>query len=358
MKTILYEKHLALGAKLIDFGDWQMPLQYQGIIQEHHAVRHRVGIFDVSHMGCIFIEGKDAESYLDYLSTNEIKGKGPSKAVYTVWCTETGASVDDLIVYCQDAFRYFVVVNAANRQKDLKHMQQHATGFNVSIKEKFDEYGILAIQGPKAKGLIGEIFPAAAALKPMHLIEIPYQKQMIILSTTGYTGSGGFEIFAPINLIEGLWDLILEKGQGCGIEPIGLGARDTLRLEMGYALYGHEINESIAPTESVSAWTVNLSKEKFIGKEALLKLEASQQKRSEVGLILIDPGIARESYEVLSDGKQIGKITSGGYSPTLERSIAIALTEKTLQPGEIVEVKIRKNLCKAQVVKLPFKELK
>jgi aminomethyltransferase len=354
MRTALYERHRTLGAKMIAFGGWEMPLLYQGIIAEHLAVRQRVGIFDVSHMGRIVIHGAKAEDFLEFLSTNTIKGKADFSATYTVLASSKGGSVDDVIVYKENSEQFFVVVNAGNRHKDLEHLKREAHLFAVEVQDRYGEDGILAIQGPRADGLISEIFPEALAIKPMHFTPVLFRGQRIVLSRTGYTGSGGFEIYAPHASIVELWELILKEGQKKGIAPIGLGARDTLRLEMGYALYGHELSEEIAPTESVSAWTVKWNKGDFLGKAALEALEGTEHKRSEHGIVLLDKGIAREGCMVCKDGLQIGKVTSGTQSPSLNQAIAIVLVEGNLQVGDRVEVKIRQNTAMAQVVKLPF----
>ncbi len=354
MRTALYERHRALGAKIVDFCGWEMPVQYQGIIPEHFAVRQRVGLFDVSHMGRILVEGPDAERFLDYISTNVIAGKSDNSATYTVWSHPDGGCVDDAIIYRQSKTHFFVIVNAGNRQKDLEHLQKQSLGFDVKVRDRYAEDGILALQGPQAIALISRIFPEAELLKNMHFFTAPYNGHEIIISRTGYTGAGGVEIYAPHDAIVELWDRLLHLGQPYEIQPVGLGARDTLRLEMGYALYGHEINESISANESVSAWTVKWDKPDFIGKTAMQPLEKSVDKRSEYGIVLIEPGIARAGYEVLKNGSQIGVVTSGTQSPTLQQAIAIVLVRGTLQFGELVDVQIRQRRCKAKVVKLPF----
>jgi len=351
MRTVLYDRHCRLNAKIVDFAGWEMPIRYKGVIHEHHTVRKKVGIFDVSHMGRILIEGPDAESFLDFLSTNEITGKKDFSATYTVWASADGGSVDDLIIYKKDNTHFFVVVNAGNREKDLQHLQKHASDFDVTITSLYEKEGILAIQGPKAKSLIGELFPDVQDLKPMRFAPILYNQQEIILSGTGYTGAGGCEIYAPNEVIVALWDQFLDIGQSYGVEPIGLGARDTLRLEMGFALYGHELSDAIAPNESVSAWTVKLGKPDFLGKEVIEKLD---NPRAEYGVVLQDKGIAREGYPVYREGQQIGVVTSGTQSPTLNQAIAIVLVDQKLSQEDIVEIQIRKNLCRAKVVKLPF----
>jgi aminomethyltransferase len=354
MKTPLYDRHVALGAKIVDFQGWEMPVQYQGIIQEHLNVRQNVGLFDVSHMGRILVEGPEAEKFLDYLSTNKISGKADLTATYTVWSLPKGGCVDDVIVYKVNSDHFFVIVNAGNRQKDLEHILTESRKFDVVIQDRYTQDGILAIQGPKAQILMSHLFSEANSLKHMHFCFVNYSGQSIVLSRTGYTGAGGFEIYGPNSVIVELWDRILQEGKPYGILPIGLGARDTLRLEMGYALYGHEIDEVISANESVSAWTVKWDKPQFLGKEALMRIEQDPNKRSEYGIILIDKGIARAGYEVLLNDQKIGIVTSGTHSPSLNQAIAIILVKRTLQPNDLVEVQIRQNRCKAKVVKLPF----
>lgn len=357
MQTVLYGRHCALGAKIVPFAGWEMPIHYQkGILAEHQAVRQAVGLFDVSHMGRILIKGPDAERFLDYLSTNKIADKANGTATYTVWCNETGGCVDDVIVYKQSPDQFFVIVNASNRQKDLQHLLHYQSAFQVHIEDHFEEDGILALQGPQAGPLLATFFPEVKAIKSMHFLSLPDpdQEHCLIISRTGYTGAGGFELYAPNPQIAKWWDILLEKGEAFGIEPVGLGARDTLRLEMGFALYGHEINEKIAPNESVSGWTIKWQKERFIGKTALEELEKSSHKRAEYGIKLIDPGIAREGYTVFKGGIPIGEVTSGSFSPTLHQAIALILSTAHLKEGDQVEVQIRHNRCQAQVVSIPF----
>lgn len=354
MKTALYDRHVALGAKMIPFAGWEMPVQYKGVIAEHQAVRQAAGLFDVSHMGRINVEGPDAERFLDYLSTNKIAGKEAGTATYTVWCHQDGGSVDDVIVYKQDNTHFFVIVNASNREKDLQHLLSHQPNFNVHIQDCFRGQGILALQGPQAETILAAFFPSISSIKSMYFITVQDEGLPLVLSHTGYTGAGGFELYGPEQLIIKYWDLLLEKGADCGIQPAGLGARDTLRLEMGFALYGHELTDHIAPIESVSAWTVKWQKEDFLGKQALDKLEKSSQKRTEYGIKLIDRGIAREGYPIFMNGKLIGSVTSGSFSPMLNQSIALILVETPLKEGDKVYVQIRENLCEAQVVSLPF----
>jgi len=354
MRTVLYERHCQLGAKIIDFAGWEMPLHYTGIIQEHLAVRKAAGLFDVSHMGRIVVSGRDAAKFLDDLCTNQIENKKPFSATYTVLCHVNGGAIDDVIVYRQEKDLFFLIVNAANRQKDLNHLRENAKGFDLQISERFEEEGILSLQGPLAIEILAQLFPSVHEIKDMHFGLETYSNQPIILSHTGYTGSGGFEMFAPLSVIGELWDKLLALGASKGLVPVGLGARDTLRLEMGYALYGHELTDQIAPTESVSAWTVKTDKHDFKGKQALEQLEGQTSKRSEYGVVLLDKGIAREGYPVFHDGKEIGVVTSGTFGPSLNKAIAIILVQDTLTNEAIVEIEIRDHRVRAQVVKLPF----
>jgi aminomethyltransferase len=355
MKTILYEQHRLLGAKLVDFAGWEMPINYKGIIAEHMAVRGAIGLFDVSHMGRILVRGPDAENLIDKLSTNHIKSRPLLSATYTVWCHDHGGSVDDVMIYKSDnPGQFYLVFNAGNRKKDFQHIQKHAQGMDVYMQDYFSGYGILALQGPRAASLLSELFPEVAEIKPMRFIIKREGAEEILISRTGYTGAGGFEIFASDDRIIHLWERLLQDGKKYGIEPAGLGARDTLRLEMGFALYGHELNDEIAPTESVSAWTVKFDKADFLGKAALEKLENNPKKRHAYGVKLIDRGIARQGCQVIKNDQVIGLVTSGSFSPTLNEAIALILVQTPLLMGEMIEIQIRQSLCQAQVIQLPF----
>jgi aminomethyltransferase len=354
LRTALYNHHVALGAKIVSFAGWEMPLFYQGITAEHCAVRERVGLFDVSHMGRLFIRGKEAARFLDHLSTNSVAGKGEGTATYTVWSLPEGGCVDDLLVYRQAAQIFFVVVNAANRERDLHHLQQQSRGFDVVIEPHYSGEGILALQGPKAPDCILRLFPETETLLPMHFLQTSFLEEPLTIARSGYTGEKGFEFYGSERQIVPLWEALLESGKPYGIAPVGLGARDTLRLEMGYALYGHEISESISANESVSAWTIKWQKENFVGKRAMQALESSGAKRSAYGVMLVEPGIARAGYEVFHQGTLIGCVTSGTQSPTLHQAIALILVTTSLHPGDEVTIQIRQQQVRARVVKLPF----
>jgi aminomethyltransferase len=350
-ETILHPKHRELGAKLAEFAGFEMPIQYKGIIHEHNAVRENVGIFDVSHMGRIVVKGPEAEDLLDFLSTNKIAGKKAGSATYTVWCHPHGGCVDDMLVYRLDEDEFFVVVNASNREKDLAHLKKHAEPYEVEIVPCYESEGILAVQGAKAVDLVSEIFPEASEMKPMKVRRAEFNGDTVLLASTGYTGSGGFEIYASNEMIDCLWDLFLEKGQPYGIEPAGLGARDTLRLEVGLALYGHELADDIYPTETVSAWTVKMNGRDFVGKEALEKLQA---KRHQYGAVVDGSGIAREGSDVFFKGERVGKVTSGSFSPSLKQAIAIVLVDRKFDIDDTLEIQVRQRKLPARVIKMPF----
>ncbi len=354
MRTVLYDRHIALGAKMVSFAGWEMPVQYKGVLAEHQAVRQTVGLFDISHMGRIKVDGSDAERLLDYISTNRLMGKAPGTATYTVWCYAHGGSVDDVIVYKRDANHFFIIANASNRDKDLVHLgtQAQLQEYEVEIQESFSQAGILALQGPLACPLLASLVPDVQSLKPMQFLSLGNED--FFISRTGYTGAGGFELYGSADKIVEWWDLLMEKGQAYGIQPIGLGARDTLRLEMGFALYGHELSDTIAPNESVASWTVKWDKPSFLGKKALEQIEKSSTKRWSYGVRLLDKRIARQGYQVVKNEEVIGEVTSGTFSATLEESIALILVHTPLKIGDQIVIQIRQHFCYAQVVELPF----
>lgn len=358
-QTALYPKHIALGAKIAEFAGWQMPMQYpHGVLHEHHAVRESIGIFDVSHMGRINILGKGAEELLEFLSANTLAGKPDGTVTYTTWCRNDGTTIDDLLVYRLDKKSFFVVANAGNRQKDLEHLKMWAEHYDVAITHHLEGHGIIAVQGPRARHLIENAFPQTRRLAPMACTQVDFEGYPLVIATTGYTGASGYEVFAPDPAILLLWDLFLIEGAAYGIEPIGLAARDTLRLEMGYALYGHEISDTIAPTESVARWSVRLGKGEFLGKDSLLALEKSPHKRSQHGILVEGNKIPRAQQDVFSQGKKIGTVTSGNFAPSLQKNIAIIMVDQLLKIGDTVEVAIREAHVPANVVSLPFLQQK
>ncbi|MEM3627044.1 MAG: glycine cleavage system aminomethyltransferase GcvT [Candidatus Bathyarchaeia archaeon] len=350
-------------AKLVVFAGFEMPIWYKGIVPEHLAVRNSVGIFDVSHMGRIIIAGVDSEKFLNYVITNDVSKLQPGSAQYSVMCNERGGIIDDFVVYRLTEDRFMFVANAANREKDYNWLVRNSKGFNLEIDEVSDNVAMFAVQGPNAEKTLQKIssddlskierFKCASA----HLAGVE-----VFLSRTGYTGEDGFEVFVwdtplkkPDNAIR-VWSAILEAGKTFGIEPCGLGARDTLRLEAGMCLYGNDIDENTTPLEAGLGFVVKLQKENFIGKEALMKQKIEGVKRKRVGIRMLEAGIPRQNYEIYGDeGGKIGKLTSGTFSPLLKCGIGMAyLPISYAQEGSIVNVKIRDKLAKAKVVSFPF----
>lgn len=349
LQTPLHTIHRQLGAKLVPFAGWEMPLSYRGILDEHKAVRTDIGLFDVSHMGRIGIHGADAERFLDWIGTNRIAGRDDGAAIYTVLCRDDGTAVDDAIVLRHSSTACSLVANAANRSKVFEHLQKHASGWQITCTAPPSGEGIVALQGPRAMELATRFVPAVGELLPMHACTCSYAGGDLIVARTGYTGEAGCECYGPSDQIVTLWQQLT----AAGAMPAGLGARDTLRLEMGYALYGHELDDTIAPTESVARWTVKWQKGPFLGREALVALEDSPSRRHQCGLWPME-GIPRAGCQIWLDDAVVGIVTSGGFSPTLKNGIAIVMLKRALPIGTAVTVDIRGHRCPAQLVKLPF----
>jgi len=348
-RTPFYDLHLKANAKIVDFAGWDMPLHYGSQIQEHHLVRQHAGMFDVSHMGVVDLHGSDATAYLRLLLANNVDRLNLGKALYTCMLNDQGGVIDDLIVYKIDNDFYRIVINAGTREKDINWMRSHAQSFDIKLTERTD-FVMLAIQGPEIKHKIAHIFSddhieSIRGLKPFTFT----MASDWFVARTGYTGEDGYEIILPVRDAEKLWQSCLSAG----ISPCGLGARDTLRLEAGLNLYGSDMDESVTPLESNLAWTVILNPDRlFIGRAALEAQNQQGVKRQLVGLILDGPGIIRNHQKVWIDGDGEGEVTSGGYSPTLEKSIALARVP--LEIGSTCLVEIRNKKIPAHVIKPPF----
>lgn len=351
LQTPLYAEHVALGAKMVPFGGWDMPLAYGSQIDEHHAVRRTAGMFDVSHMQPVDIDGPQATDYLRRLLANDVaKLKTPGKALYSCMCNPAGGVVDDLIVYRRTDTSYRAVVNAATADKDLAWMAKEADGFEVEIARR-DDLAMIAIQGPEARAKTESLLPEslradAMALKPFSAC----WNDDWFVGRTGYTGEDGFEIMLPPGDAVTLWKALAEAG----VQPCGLGARDTLRLEAGMNLYGQDMDDEIGPLESGLGWTLawEPAERDFVGRAALEAQRQNPDRRRFVGLLLTGRGVLRAHQKVLSDGAEIGEVTSGGFSPTLQRSIAFARVQAGV--GETCAVDIRGKPVAARVVKPPF----
>lgn len=357
-KTPLYEEHVKLGGKIVNYAGWLLPVQYEGLTPEHEAVRSKAGLFDVSHMGCIWVRGKDAEKFLNYLLTNDISKMTDNQVMYALMCYPHGGVVDDLLTYRIKDGEYFLIVNAANIEKDYNWIMDKKEGFDVEIENKSDETSILALQGPEAVNILQKLVDIdLSEIKSFHLRkDVKVAGVNAIISRTGYTGEDGFEIYVDNEGVIKIWNEILRVGKDFGLKPAGLGARDTLRFEAAMPLYGQEISEDINPLEAGLKFFVKLNKESdFIGKEALKKAQEEGLKRKLVGFELKERGIPREGYEVQKDGKKIGHVTTGYMSPTLKKSIGNALIDiKEAEIGNEIDIIIRNKPVKAVIIDRKF----
>ena len=354
MRTPLYDRHVALGGRMVDFGGWDMPQQYTSIRDEHFAVRQAAGLFDVSHMGRLIVEGPGAEAFLQRLLTNDIASVEPGHAVYTLMCKEDGGVIDDLVVYRETRERFLVVVNAANRDKDTAWMRGHLPE-HVSIVDHTLDLGLIAFQGPRAHELMPDGSSATGAIPYFGFQPGRVAGVHALISRTGYTGEDGFELFVDSDKIGEVWDAILAKGKSAGVLPAGLGARDATRLEAALRLYGNDMDETVNPYEAGLGWTVKLAKTDFTGKAALARVKEEGSRRTLVGLKTDPANIPRHGAAVAVDGKRVGAVTSGTHSFFLGHPIALALVEAaSLRVGDRVVVDVRGREAPAEVVKLPF----
>jgi aminomethyltransferase len=355
-RTPLYEQHLALGARLVEFGGWEMPVQYSSILEEHRAVRTRAGLFDVSHMGEFKFEGKDALAFLQNLVPNDVERLAIHQALYSQLCLPDGGTIDDLIIYYLAENHYMMVVNAANIDKDFAWVEKQARNFDVQATNQSDATALLALQGPESLAILQPLTGEdLSAIRYYHCTPGMVDGINCIISRTGYTGEDGFELYcAPVDVVK-LWNDLLAAGKQHGLLPAGLGARDTLRLEAGYCLYGHELDEQTNPLEANLGWTVKLDKGDFIGHDALLKVKEEGLKRKLIGIEMIERGVSRGGYAIYENDQQIGALTSGAPSPTLNKNIGMGYVEAAhAVAGKTVQIDIRGKRTAAQIVALPF----
>ncbi|MFQ6083934.1 MAG: glycine cleavage system aminomethyltransferase GcvT [Candidatus Aminicenantia bacterium] len=355
-KTRLNKVHKELGGKMIEFAGWEMPVEFEGLIKEHLSVRERAGLFDVSHMGEIFISGKEALNLIQYLTPNDASRLSIGQAQYSALITPQGTFVDDLLVYRIGESEYMLVVNAANTDKDFKWILDNKGKFSAEVKNESENYTQLALQGPKAQEVL-------QPLTDIDLAQIKYYwfkyGQMVgidsLVSRTGYTGENGFEIYTHSSQPEKIWFAILNQGKEFGIMPVGLGARDTLRLEAKMMLYGNDIDDTTTVLEADLGWMIKFDKGDFLGKEVLVKQKEEGIRRKIVGFKVVDRGIARPHYPVFINGQKVSEVTSGTFAPYLRKSIGLTyLPIEYTEIGTEFEIEIRKNLVKAKVVPTPF----
>lgn len=360
-RTPLYETHLALGGRMVEFGGWEMPVQYSGILEEHNAVRNSAGLFDIDHMGQFDVTGPDALNFLQHLLSSDLSTLTLNEAKYAIMCYADGTCVDDTFVYKLPGAtksakpKYMVVVNASNREKDYAWMDAHRKGFKIELQDVSEKYYMLAFQGPKAEQVLQQVESFdPSKVKYHHAREFKIDSEGGLLARTGYTGEDGFELFVPARHGKHVWDAILAHGKNDGVKPIGLGARDSLRFEAKMALYGHEIDASTTPIEAALGWACDLNKD-FIGRDALLKQKQEGAKRKLVGFEMIDAGIARKDYEIANYGKMIGTVTTGMFSPTLKKNLGLGFVAPDFAKiGTEFDVVVRGKPLKARVVKTPF----
>ncbi len=350
-KTVLYDHHIKLGAKMVEFAGYEMPIQYTSIKEEHHAVRKQAGVFDVSHMGEIMVIGKEATEFLNYMFSNNIAVMTAKQVQYGFLLYENGGVVDDLLVYKVNDEHYLLVVNAANIEKDYAWLESHHHDFDVSVLNQSDEYAEIALQGPLAEEILQRHTKMdLSTIKFFTFDDVMIENKTYLVSRTGYTGEDGFEIYGDHDDILFLFKTLLVEHKS--LLPCGLGARDTLRFEVALPLYGHEIDQDITPLEAGLKFAVKLDKEEFIGKKALNEQKESGLKRRIVGLEILDKGIVREGAEVYYEDHKIGEVTSGYLSPSLEKAVALAMIDKPYDKlGTTVDVKVRKRLLKSKVIK-------
>lgn len=348
-RTCLYDKHVKLGALISPFGGFDMPIQYSSIIEEHNAVRHDCGVFDVSHMGEVTVKGPDAERYVQHIFTNDVSKIAKGQILYGMMCYEDGGTVDDLLVYKMADNDFFLVINAANIDKDWQWMNDNAKGFDIQLVNRSEDYGQIAVQGPNSEKVVEEVLGLECHELTFYTVKTIGD---IIVSRTGYTGEDGFEIYANHNYICECWDKLMESGR---CKPCGLGCRDTLRFEVGLPLYGDELSADISPVMAGLSMFCKLDKEEFIGKEALVKQKADGVERRLIGIELEGKAIPRHGYAVVKDGETVGEVTTGYHSISTDKSVCMALVKtQHAKLGTPLEIQIRKKTFPGVVVKKRF----
>ncbi len=357
-ETPLTQMHREHKAKLVDFAGWLMPIQYTGVLDEYHAVRHGAGLFDVSHMGRLNVAGDQAEDFLQWVSTNDVRRLAVGQAQYSMVCQDSGGILDDIFIYKTGQSEFLVCVNASNRIKIFEwfHTHQQAKFPQVVIHDQSEDLAQLAIQGPSSQALLKKVIGAAVdKLKPRQSLPIEANGFSGLLSRTGYTGEIGYEWYIPAGEAQRAWEQLLHAGEGDQVKPAGLGARDLLRLDVGYLLYGNDMDEKTTPLEAGAEWVVAWDKGPFQGQAALQKLKEQGIPKKLVGFEMMERGVPRHDMEIVKDGKIVGRVTSGNFSPVLQKGIGLGLLPPELcQDETVLAINIRGKHVPAKVVKLPF----
>jgi aminomethyltransferase len=355
-RTPLYETHRTLGARMVPFAGWEMPVQYASALDEHHATRNAAGLFDVSHMGEVTFEGPAAFEQLQKLVTNDLRACADGQAQYNALLREDGTIIDDIIVYRFNPERLFICVNAGNRAKDFAWLKSQGTAPGCTVTDRGDDYAQIAVQGPRAPGLVQSLTKRdLSAVKTYWFTEGEVAGVQCIIARTGYTGEDGFELFCAPERAVSLWSSLLDAGQSVSLTPAGLGARDSLRLESCYRLYGNDMDDTTTPLEAGLGWIVKLDKGEFRGRNALLEQKTRGLSRQIVGFRVTDKGIARHDYPVAESGQTIGKVTSGTLGPTVKQAVGMAYVPPRLAKiGTPLQIEIRGKPVSAEVAKMPF----
>ncbi|MBI4425237.1 MAG: glycine cleavage system aminomethyltransferase GcvT [Elusimicrobia bacterium] len=354
-RTVLHQAQKGDGARFVDFHGWELPIQFTSILREHQAVRTACGLFDVSHMGQVFVQGPQSLAFLQRVNANDVARAKPGKAVYSHLLNERGGLVDDVIVSCLAPERYLVVVNAATVAKDFAWLSGHAAGFDVKLEDRSDAYAMLAFQGPSAARVMAQVAAPAAGLPRFGALETELYGQRVIVTRTGYTGEDGFELIIPNEVAVRAWQDLLTLGRSYGVAACGLGARDTLRLEAGLLLYGQDVDDDHTPLEAGYAWVVKFDKGDFIGKDALLRQKREGLTRRLTGVRLLEKGVPRPGAVVVADAKPLGRLISATYSPTLQVGIGVGyLDDPALAPGRRVAVELHGRRVQAEICAVPF----
>ncbi len=355
-RTALFNIHQQLGGKIVEFGGFEMPVQYASIIEEHRRVRERVGLFDVSHMGEVEVRGTDALAFVQHMTINDASRLTPGRVQYSAMCYENGGIVDDLLVYHMGD-HYLLVINAANIDKDVAWLREHLSG-SVTLTDRSDEFSLIAVQGPRSLDTLRKITAVdLTGIQYYHYTRGAVCGVDMTISRTGYTGELGFELYLPsdVKTTEGIWNALMAAGKEFGIGPAGLGARDTLRLEMGFCLYGHDIDQTTNPIEAGLGWITKVDKGEFLGRSAIQKVKTEGPKRKLIGFALKDKAFPRPGYQLRMNGSEVGTVTSGTFSPSLDRGIGMGYVKADVaKTGTDVSVNIRERDYPASITSFPF----
>lgn len=358
-KTPLYSRHVALNGKMVDFSGWSLPIYYTGIISEHLWTRRSCGLFDVSHLGEIRVQGKAGFEFLQAILTNDLNKMQDGSMLYSLLCDEKGLTIDDILIYRESSEDYYLIVNASNIARDFEALSKYAPA-EVHLTNRSDDTACLAVQGPRSEEVLEKLFDfELKTLKYYRFKDEKFSGRPVWVSRSGYSGEDGFEIFCANDSAGELWDRLVGDGKDLGVQPAGLGARNTLRLEAGNALYGHEIDPTITPLEAGLGWAVSFDKGRFVGRDVLMKQKEKGVSRKLVGFKMLDKSIARDQYPIFKEGRRVGSVTSGSFGPSAQMGIGLGYVQKDAAvTGNRIEIQVHDRRAPAEIVKTPFIEIK